>query len=192
MYTIHTTDAYILSVASRKESDSLLICISDEYGLMYVNVQGARKEASKHRFIAQPYTFARVTCVEGKVGWRLTGISEIEKIKTEELILPLYIRVGLLINKLVHGEEKGNIYSILYNAYISISQIIFTEENLGAIERIIVLRVLHELGYIGESSLVEQCLQSRDISKMTIEHVRAHKKQITAIINTSLRASGLS
>jgi|GEM_PF-1590439 len=201
MYTIHTTDAYILSVAQRKESDSLLICISDEYGLMYVNVQGARKEVSKHRFVAQPYTFARITCVEGKVGWRLTGIAEIEKINTNFQVLPLFVRAGQLINKMVHGEEKGSLYSALYGAYTSISLIIgirkeknkvFTEDELGAIERIIVVRILHRLGYIGQSSLIEPFLELDEIMQQTIEHVILHKKTITSIINTSLRASGLS
>jgi hypothetical protein len=205
MYTIHTTDAYILSVASRKESDSLLICISDEYGLMYVNVQGARKEASKHRFVAQPYSFARITCVEGKVGWRLTGITEIEKIGTRSIFLPLFVRVGALINKMIHGEEKGSVYSIVHGAHTSLLALqkkeslqkgldksFLNEDALGAIERIIVLRILHVLGYIGESTLVESLLGVDTVDQQAIEHVIAHKKPITSIINTSLRASGLS
>lgn len=192
MYTIHTTEAYIISITARGDADMLMICISDEYGLMYVSIQGARKEASKHRYVAQPYTFVRISCVKGKAGWRLTGIEELDRISRHSVFFPAYTHFTALITKLVHGEESGNLFSILYEGWKSYQQHNIKDADVMLVERIIVLRILHSLGYIGASTMTDICLDSYGLSSDLIEHVRLYQKPITAIINTSIKASGLS
>lgn len=192
MYTIHNIKAYIISVTPRSDADHLMICVSDEYGLMYVSIKGSRKEQSKHRFVAQPFTFARVHCIKGKAGWRLTGIEEVDRISKDSVVLPCFINLSNLIAKLVHGEESGILFSILHDGWRSFVDGSFTKEEAPFFERVIALRILHSLGYVGESSVTNPFLKDTHLNAGILNQVQQNIKPITAAINTSIRATGLS
>lgn len=180
------------------EANKIYLIFTRELGLIYSTAQGVRHLKSKLRFHLQDFYYGDFSFVRGREFWKITSardgqaFGEIFKDKEKHHV---YVKILSLIKRLLNGEEKNDIlFDILVNSFSFLND--FTKDDnskyLGAIERIIILRILNDLGYIkknknNESFIDKTMLWNNDLLAL----MQDKKKEITLEINNSLKESQL-
>jgi DNA repair protein RecO len=155
-YTIHTTSGFIVDSRPSGEAGKLLSVFTKDLGLIRASAQGIRFEKSKLRPFVQNYSFGKYSFVKGKEYWRLTNADEVQDTKTYEVIgeslkkKELIARVSLLLSRLLQGEETHPELFTAFELFIKfINKSELSNEELTTVESLIVIRILHRLGYVG-------------------------------------------
>src|SRR5690349_10081885 len=73
MYSIITTEGFIIDSRPSGEAGKLLYIFTKDHGLVMATAQGIRLEKSKLRYFIQDYSFGVYSFVKGKEYWRLTN-----------------------------------------------------------------------------------------------------------------------
>lgn len=183
MYTIYSTPALVLNVRPHGDNDMILTLLTKEFGLLRAVANGLRKEKSKLRFSLQLLSVVDVSLVKGKSIWRITNAKHSESLISDKR-LNLLEKIRLTINRLVQGEEVGDLYNIVTKGVLSPS------EDFEAIETIIVLRILNNLGYI-EGVGIEEFFKTLDITEELIEKSIEKRKEIIKVINKGFRSADM-
>lgn len=183
MYTIYSTPALVLNVRPHGDNDMILTLLTKEFGLLRAVANGLRKEKSKLRFSLQLLSVVDVSLVKGKSIWRITNAKHSESLISDKRI-NLLEKIRLTINRLVQGEEVGDLYNIVTKGVLSPS------EDFEAIETIIVLRILNNLGYI-EGVGIEEFFKTLDITEELIEKSIEKRKEIIKVINKGFRSADM-
>ena len=163
MYTLHTTDAFVLAGFPEGESGKTYKLFTRDFGVVYARGQGVRELKSRNRYALRTHMFCSVTLVRGKGGWRITGAHE------QWLVVALPARRVLrLVNTLFAQEDpSAQLFDELHSAC---TYSWGTAEAVRArVEAIVVLRLLHTLGYVAQptSALVASVLSAEcDHEKM--------------------------
>ena len=140
MYEIYTTKAYVLRSYVSRESDVRVLLFSKEFGLIWANASGAKKDVSKFRNFLQNMTELEAYIIEGKAGYRITGGKFINNIyfslkenhKGPELLetdifrkkIVVIQNIFSLINKVfLHNEYDHDIFNLLENFIDALPQI---------------------------------------------------------------------
>ena len=168
-YHIYQTEAWILGGVDVKEDSRYIDIFSRELGLVRGLAQGVRKLKSKLKYGLQDFSRIKISLVKGREVWRIVGLElasndladgdreigqermSAQKIKKEKL--ELVARIFSLLKRLVKGEEKDILLFDEVDTAIS-----FLHENsldqivLKKIEIVMVYRILHQLGYIPQTS----------------------------------------
>lgn len=197
-YTIHHTNALILSSGQYGEADAIVTLFTEDFGRVHARAIGVRKEASKLRFALQPYSYAKVALVRGREVWRLTG-AQIQHSLFYDCpadMQPTLLRVTSLLKRLVHGEEAHpELFVFLSESLHPQTLSSLTKEDRELLEIYIVFRVVTMLGYGSEDliqfeqgSLADYCGQELTDR---LERLRGHQKQLVRHINQALEASHL-
>lgn len=182
MYEIYTTPSIVLSAVPHGDNDVILTLLTKEFGLLRAVANGLRKEVSKLRFSLQPFSVSDVSLVKGKSIWRVTNAKhEYSLIGDKDDILD---KIRITITRLVYGEESGDLYNILIDGINS------NANDNESIERIIILRILHFLGYVEDKNL-EEFFKDTDISEELIKKSQEKKKDIIKVINKGFKISGM-
>lgn len=159
---VYTTPGFVIDSRPNGEAGKLLYIFTRELGLVLAAAQGVRLGVSKLRYHTQDFSYANFSLVRGKEMWRLVGATAIEESSPERLVpiaatmslvYFLRARVFALLRRLLHGEEANEaLFDTLvsFEQYISKSQI--EDEDVEFVECIIVLQVLHALGYVEHGS----------------------------------------
>lgn len=182
MYSIYTTPALILDSKPHGDNDTILTILTKEFGLLRAVANGLRKEASKLRFSLQIFSVSDISLVKGKSMWRVTNAKHVDSLVGDNNVV--LEKVKLTILRLVHGEEVGDLYNIITNGLN-----VETADKEG-LERILVLRILNELGYI-EGKGLEIFLQDSSISEELITSSEEKKKEIVKVINKGFRVADM-
>ncbi|MEK7095622.1 MAG: recombination protein O N-terminal domain-containing protein [Patescibacteria group bacterium] len=185
MHHIYTTPAFVIHSTANGEAGKSLLLFTRDFGMLWATAQGVRLSSSKLRYHLQDYAFVNVSLVRGKEMWRLTGAVEGDRKRTPT---PLFVRVLQVLKRMLTGEEKNEklfeIVEALYN-------LPFAEEEAEIVECIIMLRLLHSLGYISKSNLLEIFLLNNDFTKEVIGEMRKIKTIAIKEINNALKESHL-
>jgi DNA repair protein RecO len=154
MYTIHTTAGFVIGSRPYGEAGKLLLVCTKELGLIRARAQGVRVEKSKLRSFIQDYAVGLFSFVRGKEYWQLTNAQELPSIQIHETdqARGLLARIASLLMRLLQGEEANrdlflvleHLFSYLSSPAISIENGIVEED---ALESLVVIRILHRLGY---------------------------------------------
>lgn len=141
MYTIYTTQAFLLREFARGEADKELCFLTERFGVIYVHASGIRKLSSKNRMHLVSGVRLALSLVKGKNTWRLTGV---ERDGLQEVPRIPYSLATLVITKLIVREEKlREIFEEFSRACECVSV-----ESLGYIDRALTLRILTILGFM--------------------------------------------
>ena len=173
--------------------------LTERFGVIRVIASGLRYEKSKLRYALQKYSYAEVTLVRGKNNiWRLTTCVA----KPEFLFSNLceekqyaVARIFLLIGKVITGESAD---ALLFEIVKSGLQALTEETNetlFEAIETLLVYRMMHQLGYVGETEHSKKfTVNSSDWGEATVLKLTKEKEQreVTREINGGLRESQLT
>lgn len=185
MHHIYTTPAFVVHSTANGEAGKSLLLFTRDFGMLWATAQGVRLSNSKLRYHLQDYSFANVSLVRGKEMWRVTGAVEGDKKRTPT---PLFVRVLQVLKRMLTGEEKNEkLFEIVETLY----KLPFAEEEAEIVECIMMLRLLHSLGYISKNNLLERFLISNDFTKELIEEMKKIKVIAVKEINNALIESQL-
>ncbi len=146
-YKAYITEALVCGSEDRLTSDRSLHLFAREAGMLRANVKSVREERSKQRYALQDFSYARITLVRGKSGWRVAGAEAIEnfylRAETREA-RAFVIRVCSLLRRVVRGESPHTriFDDVTYALGASWGN------DIDSREPILTLRILNELGYI--------------------------------------------
>ncbi len=194
MHHIYHTKGIVLSSRNVGEANKSLSIYTRELGLVRAQVQGIRLQRSKLRYSLQDFSYAKIDLVRGKEVWRVTSA-------TNETSFPyarsgkntsLFIaRLTSLISRLCIGEEANEkVFDIILQAFLIIDDSNFDDGTLDALELHTVLSVVYELGYVGESEILDEYL-GKDFNEEKIATILKDRKSIISHINKALRESQL-
>lgn len=191
-HTTYTTPAYVLSVRNIGEANRLFTLLTRDFGTLSATAQSIRLEKSKLRFALQRFSFAEVSLVRGKGGWRITNAYSLENVFFGRS--PLHQRILIdsseLLRRLIIGETPDeNLFSIVSDGYMTLS--VLPSEQLPAFELVFVSKILASLGYGGETGILEK-FEREHVSSGSLRALAADKRSlIVREINAALGSSGL-
>lgn len=194
MHHIYHTEALILGSKNHGDAGKVFFLFTRELGMVYATASGIRKLESKLRYVAQDYAYMNVDLVKGKEMWRLTTASKTEdvyQLDENYSALRVVAQVAQLLRKLLAGEEANQ---TLFDEVVVGFQALLREKDLKALEgleMVLVLRILHQLGYIGNLDKMGEFVSSPMGGEMFYE-AHKHRQSILREINKALRESHLS
>ena len=195
MHKLFVSECVVLSKRGSGEANTHVALLCKELGLIRASARSARVEKSKLRYGLEPLTRGAFSLIRGKYEWKVTGVSEISNQYTM-LTVPASRRVALgrvtrLILRLVQGEEP---VPALYAAVVEGFQFVIDardQKDADAIEIVLVLRILAQLGYLPKTSELEP-FTSGDLFSLELAAAAARSRAaLIRAINTSLESTGL-
>jgi recombinational DNA repair protein (RecF pathway) len=209
---VYTTPGFVIDSRPNGEAGRLLYIFTKELGLVLATAQGIRLGVSKLRYHTQDFSHAVFSLVRGKEIWRLVGATAKEAssggrtdidsssfVPIAATLDPIYFlraRIFSLLKRLLHGEEANDsLYEILtaFEAYVAIHRV--PEEDIELVERIMVLRVLHALGYVAhgskESTELERFFGTNEWSAKLVSEMKQSRIPAVRAINKGLKESQL-
>jgi DNA repair protein RecO len=192
---IYTTDAFILESQLSGEADRYFTLFTKDFGLIRATARGVRLAKSKLRYSLQELSRSRISLVRGKEVWRITSarIEEnlFSKYRNQKPVLYLIAQISTLIKRLVGGEEKNEpLFMIVSDVISFLESKTFSDQELKYVEIIAVLRILHNLGYLRNTSELQPFVHS-GWSDALLSELEPHKNFALREINTSLRETQL-
>ncbi len=156
-YKAYITEALVCGSTPHHTSDRSYLLFSREAGMVWATAKSVREERSKQRYALQDFSYARVTLVKGKSGWRLAGAEALSNVYMETELRGVRVMVWKivgLIRRFVQGEVP---HTQMFDDVLTA----FKEASLYdpvKLESILTLRILYELGYIAPSPLYDELL----------------------------------
>src|SRR3989344_5078554 len=191
MYRIHHTEGLILDGVAFGEANKFLSVFTKDYGLIRASAQGLRRDASRLRYNLQDLTYAHIDLVFGRTGWRIVGASEIKNFAF--LLLGCHdswnicLRTTRLLRRLLHCEEKNKpLYDDVLRAFMFLLSPPTDKKKIFYIEMIVVMRILHHLGYLGDNALLIPYLSGTIEEGIYLPSVETIKSLALREINKSL------
>lgn len=189
MHAIHVAEGVVLGKRGVGESHTLAYVLTEELGLVRARAQSARAEKSKLRFGLEPLTLGRFSFVRGRSEWRLVGVERVSTALGAPLCGRTAMgRVSRLLLRLVHGEEPATLYRTVEEGFAALKEASALEAE--ALECVLVLRILAELGYVARTSELEEFLDSAYDPALALRAAAA-RASLVRTINESLHATGL-
>jgi DNA repair protein RecO len=192
MHAIHTTPGFIIGSRPSGEAGKMISIFTRDLGLVFASAQGIRFEKSKLRPFTQDYSFGRFSFVKGKEYWRLTSAQEERKMSTRKPY-ELTARIASLLERLLHGEEAHpELFDCIESANLFlIDSPSLNAEELETLESLIVIRMLHHLGYIGDTADLNGHVHSAELSEEILQSLKEKRATMNRHINKALRESHL-
>ncbi len=194
MHHIYHTHGFILNSRNRGEANKMLTIYTREMGLVRCAAQGIRLHKSKLRFALQDYSYIKVDLVRGRELWRVTSATNITSFpyaRSDRQSLLLIARISKLLERLCDGEEENlKIFDDFIQALYLLDDATLSLDKREALELHLVLRLMNTLGYIGDSMMLSEYLES-SFDKVETEKLLKEKKSIIAHINKAMYESGL-
>lgn len=194
MHHIYHTRALVLGSKNHGEAGKVFFLFTRQLGMVYASASGIRKMQSKLRYVVQDYAYINVDLVKGKDMWRLTTATKIEEglnIEDNYPALRLVAQVSNLLRKLLAGEEANG---VLFDEVVAGFRALLQEADgakLESLELVLVLRVLHHLGYIGNLETVGEFVAS-PLGGDVLYQASQNRASILREINKALRETHLT
>mgnify|MGYP001603524389 FL=1 len=193
MHHIYHTEGIILDSANRGEADKLFSIFTRDLGMIYATAQGIRKMSSKLRFVLQDFAYLKIDLVAGKNIFRVTSASKtnvLEKITKTPETFRVFANIARLLKRLLAGVEPNEaLFADVLKGLFALEKT-KTKEDLLNIEAIIVLRILNNLGYIGEHEILQNLIKSPFEENIVFEASKSRAK-ILHQINKELKETHL-
>lgn len=192
MHTIFITDGLSLGKRAAGESNTSVCILTRDMGLVWASARSSRVMQSKLRYGLEPLTGGRFSFVRGKQGWRLVGVYGARRALSA--FLPARAasgRIGKLLSRLIRGEELSPaLYGAISEGFALLCEA--TErEAAESIECVLVLRVLHLLGYLPKTPELAAFMNDDALSLAMAAEAAARRSALVKAINESLQATGL-
>ncbi|MDO8555429.1 MAG: DNA repair protein RecO [bacterium] len=152
---LYKTKGLILKKRDCGESGKIYSFFTEEYGRIEVFAQGVRFLKSKLRYSLDKVSLVRV-CFIGAAGdlWKLVDAGEeiaLSKTRGDFNKLQTAAIIFNFIDRLVRGQEADNfLWTIIEESLLFLENNDFTKDSLKDFELLTKLRVLAQLGYVGD------------------------------------------
>jgi DNA repair protein RecO len=196
-YTKYKTRGIVIGGSNVGEASRIYNIFTRDFGLVRVRAQGVRNLNSKLKSHLQNLYLINAHLIKGKSGWRVTESYKIrnlpESFGSNKSKLQSVARTLLFLKRML-PEEDGNAF--LFDIISGALNFLEKEENLNDndilnAERLTILRVMRNLGYIKERVLADNFLESLDYNKILLGEIDKIKSLATREINESIKASQL-
>lgn len=193
---IYHTEAIVLSSRPDGESSRYLYLFTPDFGLIFAHVQNMRSINSKLRFSLQDFSLSKISLVKGKNLWRIIGATFVRNFyfdfKNNKDYLLLCANVFYLLRKLLVGEEKNqDLFRTILFGLDFISTIHKEKISPIDIELILVLKILHNLGYAKDDALLSPFWQSKDWSKDMVLKMMESRDYAVLYVNKAIKETHL-
>jgi len=193
---IYHTEGFVLASSPTQEANKMLYIFTKELGVVHASAQGVRLLKSKLRYSLQDFAFANISLVRGKDIWRVTNASSVSArfphIFSQSEYFAIYVKILTLLRRLLNGEEKNErLFMIVIHAFDFLETARANDFQPLSFECVLVLQILHNLGYGSQHSAFEKYVSIAVWSEELITSFEPHRSRALAEINTSLRESHL-
>jgi len=192
MYEVITTQGIVLRKLPVGETNTLIIVLTKELGLVSAIARSTRVQKSKLRYKIEPFTQGRFSFVRGKMGLRVTGVEDVAG-NFLSATPPQFLaagRITALLLRLIQGQEEVHtVFLAVEEGFNSIFQA--TREDLAVIECVLVLRVLARLGYVPHAKELEPFIEHDAFTTDLTSKAVQLRPLLIRTINESLKVTGL-
>lgn len=193
---IYQTEGFIVEGKSVGESNKYFYIFTRELGMIDATAQSVRETKSKLRFSLRDLSFSEIAVVRGKNSWKITSAKEIESLyehlKHDRPKLSVCSQVFALLKRLLRGEEKNEqLFDLLKSAFLFFSHTTLTDEEVRDFECVLVLSILHTLGYVGDQRGFGPFLVPSVWNTELLKSASPLRKDLLTHINRSLKESHL-
>ena len=194
-HRIYTTSGFVIESRPYGEAGKMLSLFTRELGMVNASAAGIRLGQSKLRYHTQDFSLSEFSLVRGRDLWCLVGA---ERIVLNYHHDPFFIRILAVLRRLIHGEEKNEaLFEAVMAAYdfFNTRRIEKTEDValVTLAEPVIMLRILHHLGYIRKKPELEIFLTDNSFAVELLKKMSVPTIKPLAIreINKALEESHL-
>lgn len=192
MHHIYHTEGIILGSKNSGEAGKYYFIFTRDLGMVYATAQGVRKISSKLRFVLQDFAYVKIDLVQGANFWRVTNASKtnmLENLIKNSGTFAVFSNVAKLLKRLLAGIEPNEALFIdLINGLNILEKT--EEKDLRNIEAIIVLRILNNLGYVGEDETLQNLTKSPFEENLVFE-ISKSRPEVLYHINKALKETHL-
>ena len=193
---VYKTEGLIISSHPSGESNKFYYIFTRDLGLVFASAQGVRKLQSKLRYSLQDFSFAQISLVRGKNMWKITNAvyekNFYQLFKESDAKIFVCSQIFSLIKKLLAGEEKNEIlFDIVKSSLRFLEESELNSDEIKNFECIAVLKILHNLGYLGESDSLKKFIEEQVWSLELISAMMDSKKEAIFNINKSIKETQL-
>ncbi len=192
---VYNTEGFVIEGTNSGEANKFFSVFTRELGMVRATAQGVRLLKSKLRFSLQEFSYTRISLVRGKEVWRITN-AKVEwnlfhMYRNDKEITHMIAQVFLLLKRLIPGEEKnGLLFHVLSDAFLFLQENTLNKDEINSFEKIIVINILHNLGYIGNNPQLNQFIATPwSIELLTL--MTEKKKYAVQEINRAIQATQL-
>ncbi len=193
MHHIYHTQGIVLGSRNSGEAGKYYYIFTRDLGMIYATAQGVRKVSSKLRFVLQDFAYINIDLVQGRDFWRITSVSKtnkLEKITKHPETFKVFWNIARLLKRLLAGVEPNEALFADLLGGLSILEKTDKALDLRNVEAVIVLRILNNLGYIGESAILENLVKS-PFEESIIFEVSKSRNHVLSQINKALKETHL-
>lgn len=192
----YTTLALVVNTHPYGEDSRMCALYTKEVGLVYAVAKSVRTTHSKLRFALQTYSFVEVSLVHGREVWRVTGARELKSFYFGNSLTNVQrgavARIFSLTRRLIVGEESHpELFEKLVEGLEALSRSDLSQEQLESVECVVVLQMLHALGYVSESRHISSLVSSAVFTEGLFDGLTPLRHELIAHINKGLRAAQL-
>jgi len=196
MYHLYHTQAFILRSTDTGEANKYYSLFTREFGLIRASAQSVRAAHSKLRPGLIDYAHSNISLVRGKNSWRLTSAVSIgnvfQELSGSKEVALMFARSFALLARLLQGEEKNaELFDHVLSAFHFARHGSYSGMHIANFEYILVLRILHSLGYVGSAPDIAGFINSLLWSDEVLQRMDLVKATALSEINRSLKASQL-
>jgi DNA repair protein RecO len=196
MYHIHKTAGLILESSPYGESNRFFTIFTGDLGLIRATAQGVRELRSKLRYGLQDLSLVKLSFVRGKEIWRITSaepdLSYHTLLAGNKRKAEAFARVARLLKRLLAGEEKNKrLFNVVTSGLSFLATKDLDSKQIDGFETLMVLRILHNLGYVEERENFLPFLKDASWTNELLKEVDEIKSEAVRSINQSLKESHL-
>ncbi|HLP44074.1 MAG TPA: recombination protein O N-terminal domain-containing protein [Candidatus Nanoarchaeia archaeon] len=195
---VYNTTGLILDKIAAGETSDFVYVFTRDLGLVGAHAQGTRSMKSKIRYAIDAPARSTVSLVRGKNKWRLISAvpekSYFATFRNDPEKQKLCAQTLYLIKKLLAGEDPNQeLFQIVNDGLDFLDTGISTDipDQIRNFEAILILRILHILGYIPETETLKPFYMSIDWDVELVMSLAPVRKEAVRVINDSLQATGL-
>ena len=195
-YALYHVNGIVLGGINIGEGHRLIDLFTEEFGLVRVAAKSARENRSKMRYHIQDYTRGRYTLIRGREQWKLTGAHGEQNIFYQLITEPrkqmLFAAIAQLLRRLLPGEEtNAPLFAIVDEGVSFLRGSSLSPAACDALERVMVLRILHALGYVSEEAIQAAPLLGDAYSPQLLDTAEHHARELVSVISVGLEESHL-
>jgi len=193
-YRVYTTPGIVLKKLPSKEADVVLYILTHDLGLIIASAKATRKLSSKLGRFLEEYSHISVSAIKSKNGWKITNVSDIDNFYFSSLdnARVIIARTSSLLISMMPGEvPQPAIFETVETGFEILKSL--EEKNIPHFEVVMVLRILHLLGYVATDSQTEIFVSNaNDWNQDILERASENKTVLVGLINKALQESQLN
>jgi recombinational DNA repair protein (RecF pathway) len=189
-YQTYITEGLICGSFDSNTADKSYLLFTKDAGMIYASARSVREERSRQRFALQDFSRITVSLIKGKTGWRIGSVQSEGNFFVEandRAVRGSIVRICKLLRRFVAGEEPHpDLYEEILVGLTHLSS--STIQNRSLVEEIILVRLLHRLGYIASTNDIAVVLDSKPAELFATEYpvtLLARLKTITTKATTA-------